>query len=89
MARAGNYSIGTLPGTTWKALVIIGSVTLIVGIAFEILSRSSVYPIGDYWPTPLGPLLIVVVLVAGVSILLAGIGLAAADRRDPPIEPIV
>lgn len=89
LARGGLYTLGTVPGTTWKALVLIGSVVTLLGIVLELMVRGWIYPIPTYYPTPLGSALVLAVLVAGVIVLLAGIASAARSRRDPPIEPIV
>jgi membrane protease YdiL (CAAX protease family) len=88
-AGAGHYSLGTVPGTTWKALVIIGSITTLAGIALEFMTRGWFFPVPEYYPTPLGSALVLTVLVAGLLILGAGVGLRGANARDPPLEPIV
>jgi hypothetical protein len=89
LARGGNYAVGTVPGTTWKALVIIGGLVTIAGVVLELMLHGWIAPIPGYVPTPLGSALLLAVPVAGVLILLAGFGLAGRNRRDPPIEPIV
>ncbi len=88
-AGAGKYSLGTVPGTTWKALVAIGAVTTIAGLVFELMTRGWLYPIPDYAPTPLGSAFVLAVIVAGLLILAAGGGLRRHEARDPPLEPIV
>lgn len=88
-AGAGHYSLGTVPGTTWKALVIIGTVTTVAGIVFELMTRGWVYSIPDYLPTPLGSALVLSVLIVGIIILVVGLGLRGRERREPPLEPIV
>lgn len=88
-AGAGHYSLGTVPGTTWKALVIIGAVTTIGGVVLELMTRGWIYPIADYVPTPLGSALVLTVLVAGFIILVAGLAARRHTSRDPPLEPIV
>jgi hypothetical protein len=88
-AGAGHYSLGTVPGTTWKALVIMGAVTIVVGILLEIMTRRWLYPIPDYDPTPLGSAFALTVLVAGLLMLVAGLVLHRRGAREPPLEPIV
>jgi hypothetical protein len=88
-AHAGHYSLGTVPGTTWKALVIIGVVTAVTGALLELMTLGWIYPIPDYLPTPLGSALVLTVLVAGLLILAAGWGVRRHEARDPPLEPIV
>ena len=88
-AGAGHYSLGTVPGTTWKALVIIGTVTILVGTLLELMTRRWLYPITDYDPTPLGSAFALAVLVAGLLILVAGLALRRRGTREPPLEPIV
>jgi membrane protease YdiL (CAAX protease family) len=89
VAGAGHYSLGTVPGTTWKALVIIGSITTLAGIALEFMTRGWIYPVADYYPTPLGSGLVLSVLVAGLLSLGVGLGLRRQGAREPPLEPIV
>jgi hypothetical protein len=89
LAAGGHYAVGTVPGTTWKFLVILGTLITIFGLVLELSLHGWVPPIPGYVPSPLGSTLILAVPVAGVLILLLGIGLAVRVRRDPPIEPIV
>jgi membrane protease YdiL (CAAX protease family) len=89
VARAGHYSLGTVPGTTWKALAIIGSITTLAGIALEFMTRGWIYSVADYYPTPLGSALVLSVLVVGLLILGVGLGLRRHEAREPPLEPIV
>lgn len=89
VAGAGHYSLGTVPGTTWKALVIIGTVTTLAGIGLELMTRGWIYPIPDYLPTPLGSALVLTVLIAGLLILASGFGARRWGLREPPLEPIV
>ena len=89
LARAGHYSVGTVAGATWKALVIIGALVTVAGIVLELMLHGWLQPIPGYVPSSLGAGLILAVPVAGLLILVAGIGLGAHNRRDPPIEPIV
>ncbi|HXW67437.1 MAG TPA: hypothetical protein VEL82_06145 [Thermoplasmata archaeon] len=89
LAGGGHYSLGTVPGTTWKALVLIGAVVTIFGLLFELMIHGYVYPLPDYLPTPLGMTLVLAVPVAGLLTLIAGLALAARARREPPLEPIV
>ena len=88
-AGAGKYSLGTVPGTTWKALVIIGAITTLSGIVLELMTQGWIYPVADYFPTPLGSALVLTVLVVGILILLAGLVLRRQGAREPPLEPIV
>lgn len=88
-AGAGKYSLGTVPGTTWKALVIIGAITTLAGIVLDLMTRGWIYSVTDYFPTPLGSALFLSVLVAGLLILVAGLGLRRHEAREPPLEPIV
>lgn len=88
-AGAGKYSLGTVPGTTWKALVIIGAITTLTGIVLELMTRGWIYAVADYFPTPLGSALVLAVLVAGILILLVGLALRSRSDREPPLEPIV
>jgi hypothetical protein len=89
LARGSYYSVGTVRGTTWKALVLLGAVVFLFGIALELMTRGYIYPIPEYLPTPLGSGLILTVPIAGFLILIVGIALRSSDRADPPIEPIV
>lgn len=89
VAGAGHYSLGTVPGTTWKALVIIGVITTLAGIVLQFMAKGWIYPVPSYYPTPLGSALFLTVLVAGVLILLVGLGLRSRGIREPPLEPIV
>jgi hypothetical protein len=89
VAGAGHYSLGTVPGTTWKALVIIGAVTLAAGILLEFMTRGWAYTVAEYIPTPLGSGLVLSVLVAGFLILIAGLIVRGRAAREPPLEPIV
>jgi hypothetical protein len=89
LARGGMYAVGTVPGTTWKALVVIGAVVAVFGVLLELMVRGWIYPIPDYFPTPLGSGLVLAVPVAGLLILLSGLAVRARARREPPIEPIV
>jgi hypothetical protein len=89
VAGGGHYSIGTVPGTTWKALVIIGAVTIVAGILLEIMTRRYLYPITDYDPTPLGSAFALTVLVLGFLVLVAGLAVRRQAAREPPLEPIV
>jgi len=89
VAGAGHYSLGTVPGTTWKALVIIGAVTTLWGIVLELMTRGWILPVADYFPTPLGSGLVLSVLVAGLLILAVGFGVRRHGAREPPLEPIV
>ncbi len=88
-AGAGHYSLGTVPGTTWEALVLIGTFTTLAGIVLELMNHGWIYPVPEYLPTPLGSALVWAVVVAGLLIL--GAGLAARRRLslEPPLEPIV
>ena len=88
-AGAGHYSLGTVPGTTWKALTIIGTVTTLTGIALELMTRGVIFPVPDYLPTPLGSGLVLSVLIVGVLVLAAGLGMRRHGMREPPLEPIV
>jgi len=88
-AGAGHYSVGAVPGTTWKALVIIGAVTMVVGVLLELMTRRWLYPVTDYDPTPLGSAFALSVLVAGFLILVAGWAVRRRGAREPPLEPIV
>ena len=88
-AAAGKYSIGLVPGTTWKALVLIGAITTPVGFVLVLMAQGWIYPVPDYLPTPLGSALFLTVLVAGLLILVAGLALRRKEQIDPPIEPIV
>ncbi len=88
-AAAGKYSIGTVPGTTWKALVAIGLVTTLVGVALEAMTYGGFAPLPVYYPTPLGSGLLLAVVVAGLLILAVGAALRRQTIRDPPLEPIV
>ncbi|HXY47152.1 MAG TPA: hypothetical protein VEK13_04575 [Thermoplasmata archaeon] len=89
VAGADRYSLGTVPGTTWKALAIIGTVTTLTGIVLELMTRGLIFPVADYLPTPLGSGLVLSVLVAGLLILVAGLGVRRYGAREPPLEPIV
>jgi hypothetical protein len=89
VAGAGHYSTGTVPGTTWKALLIIGTVTTVTGIVLELMTLGLILPLADYFPTPLGSGLVLSVLVAGLLILVAGLGVRRYGAREPPLEPIV
>lgn len=89
VAGAGHYSLGTVPGATWKALVIIGIITALVGLLLELMTHGWPYPIADYFPTPLGSALVLTVLVAGILILAVGLGVRSWGRHEPPLEPIV
>ncbi len=89
VAGAGHYSLGTVPGTTWKALVIIGSITTLTGIVLELMTRGWIYPIPNYFPTPIGSALVLSVLLAGIVILFAGVGVRSRGAREAPLEPIV
>jgi len=89
LARGGMYAVGTVPGTTWKALVLIGVIVTLFGLLLELMVRGWFYPIPDYFPTPLGSGLVLAVPVAGILILIAGLAQRSRARRDPPIEPIV
>ena len=89
VAGAGHYSLGTVPGTTGKALTIIGAVTTLAGIVLELMTRGLIYPVADYLPTPLGSGLVLSVLVVGLLILIAGLGVRRYGTREPPLEPIV
>jgi len=89
VAGAGHYNLGTVPGTTWKALVIIGAITTLWGIVLELMTRGWIYPVADYFPTPLGSGLVLSVLVAGLLILVVGFGVRRRAAREPPLEPIV
>ncbi len=89
LAGGGDYPVATVPGTTWKALVIIGVVVTIAGFVLILMAAGYLYPIPDYYPTPLGSGLFLTVPIAGILILIAGIAAAIHNRRDPPIEPIV
>lgn len=88
LAEGGLYSIGTVPGTTWKALVLIGSITTVAGVLFQLMIRGWIYPLPDY-PTPLGATLLLAVPIAGVLILIAGVAVRARGKREPPLSPIV
>lgn len=88
-AGAGKYSLGTVPGTTWKALLIVGSITTLAGVVLELMTRGWFYSLPDYYPTPLGSALVLTVLIAGLLILVAAWGAARSERREPPLEPIV
>jgi len=88
-AGAQHYSLGTVPGTTWKALAIIGIVTTLTGIVLELMTRGLILPMADYFPTPLGSGLVGSVLVAGLLILIVGLGVRRHVAREPPLEPIV
>lgn len=88
-ASRDHYSLGGVPGATWKALVIIGAVTTLAGLLLELMTRGQVYPVPEYFPTPLGSAFALAVLVVGVLILVAGLALRGHGTREPPLEPIV
>jgi len=88
-AGAGHYSLGTVPGTTWKALTIIGAVTTLTGIVLELMTRGLILPVADYLPTPLGSGLVLAVLVTGILVLVAGLSVRRYRIGEPPLEPIV
>ena len=39
LARGGMYAVGTVPGTTWKALVLIGVIVTLFGLLLELMVR--------------------------------------------------
>jgi len=89
VAGAGQYSLGTVPGTTWKAFVITGVITALAGGTLEPMTRGWIHPVPDSDPTPLGSALVLTVPVGGLRILGAGLGLRRPGVRDPPLEPSV
>ena len=89
VAGGGHYNVGTVPGTTWKALLIIGVLLALFGIVLELMVMGWIYPIPDYLPTPLGSGLALGAFFPGLVIVLAGFLVRSHDQREPPIEPIV
>ncbi len=89
LAEGGLYSVGMVPGTTWKALVLIGAITVAFGIDLELMVAGWIYPLPDYLPTPLGSGVPLLVLLSGLAILAAGLVVRGRTRREPPPRPIV
>ncbi len=89
LAGGGLYNVGTVPGTAWKALVIMGSILIVAGVLLDLMTHGWIVPVEDYAPTPLGSALFLAVVIAGIVILVAGLAYRGYGRREPPIEPIV
>ena len=89
LADGGLYNVGTVPGATWKALVIIGVVLAAFGIDLELMVQGWIYPIPDYLPTPIGSGLALIVFVPGLACILAAIAARRREREEPPPRPIV
>jgi hypothetical protein len=89
MAWGGLYSVGLLPGTTWKALMVLGGIVFAFGALLTAAVEGWVSVLGSFDLTSSGFALVLAVPVAGAALLAAGFADRAYVHRRPPIRALV
>lgn len=83
LVNAGVLERPSRPGMVWRFLVIFGIIVLVIGFVFWFEIGGLRFPDVTFLPWALGPLMAIFLFFLGLICLIAGIVLAARNRRDP------